>query len=453
MRKKNIGIIFFVLLLLAAVFLAVTQENGGSDGAGEATPDSSQADAGGETEPEESAETEPIPEWTPPAPSRWFRSNAGGMALEEVPSRLAALRNEYALVIDYIRPEELPELLLPFFHTPWEIEIRVLFNAGGETRRQWIFRDENGQSRLVAVFQETESPGETAEAPAAPPDNEESQAAPPMESADETGGALAVETEIKTETEEKTEAAPSAGPKPALTGFIEVYNENYQITEEYQYSAGDDETITEYFYREKTLIRAEAREKIIVETGESWRKLYTDTYRYNRSASLRSVERLYHEQAEAEPVRLAFPNRILDAASDTSFFSEKLPPASDFFGDAYVGEGYRMVYATDDRGRILSQTLLDKEDQEVWVIKNTWDGERIVSAVKVEGEVKLLAEYEYDAAGNRILERNVRNGVLERLVRTDGKQDTEELYMNGVVILRALWEDGRKISEERVRSN
>jgi hypothetical protein len=33
----------------------------------------------------------------------------------------------------------------------------------------------------------------------------------------------------------------------------------------------------------------------------------------------------------------------------------------------------------------------------------------------------------------------------------DGSREVEELYMNGEVMLRALWEDGRKISEERVR--
>jgi hypothetical protein len=117
-----------------------------------------------------------------------------------------------------------------------------------------------------------------------------------------------------------------------------------------------------------------------------------------------------------------------------------------------VQEGYRLVFTTDDRGRLLTQTLLDSADKEVWVIKNIWSGERIIALVKTEGEDQLLTEYEYDSSGKRILERNSRNGVLERLVRADGEgRELEELYMDGAVILTAVWENGRKISEQRAR--
>jgi hypothetical protein len=40
---------------------------------------------------------------------------------------------------------------------------------------------------------------------------------------------------------------------------------------------------------------------------------------------------------------------------------------------------------------------------------------------------------------------------LERTVRRDGEQEIEELYMNGEVALRAVWIEGRKVSEEPVR--
>ena len=92
------------------------------------------------------------PTWIPPAPPRWFRSNAGGMALEEIPSRLAALRNEHALVIDFISPDELEPVLRPFFRDYFDIEIRVLFEQGRESRRQWLFMDEDRTTRLNAVF-------------------------------------------------------------------------------------------------------------------------------------------------------------------------------------------------------------------------------------------------------------------------------------------------------------
>jgi hypothetical protein len=68
-----------------------------------------------------------------------------------------------------------------------------------------------------------------------------------------------------------------------------------------------------------------------------------------------------------------------------------------------------------------------------------------------------VSEYEYDSNSNVILERNFRNGVLERVVRTEGNREIEELYLNNFIVLRAVYEDGRKISEtrvsERVRNN
>jgi len=63
----------------------------------------------------------------------------------------------------------------------------------------------------------------------------------------------------------------------------------------------------------------------------------------------------------------------------------------------------------------------------------------------------MLSEYDYDGSGNRIAQRDYRNGVMERHIVIDGDNETEELYLNGIVVLRAYWENGRKISEERVR--
>jgi hypothetical protein len=443
------------------------------------------------------------PDWIPPGPPRWFRSNAGGMALEEIPSRRAALRNKYALVIDYRSPEELPELLLPFYRNGYTVEIRLLFEQGNETRRQWLFRDEAGAARLVAVFERAddeaappvESGGEAGEPPAdaavseAPPDSAGPDAAvsgitpdnaasdvpsadaPPGGDTPSDASTVAAATAESAAIEDSAAASdvPSAdAPSPdvpsdaalvetvpaksAFRGFIELYDEQSYITGEYQFSGADGETKTEYFYRRNTMIRAEARRKFITGETEEYQKVYTDHYRYNRSGSLRSAERVYHAEAQAEPVRLTFPNRVLDAAADDSFLRDKVPPGSDFFGDTWVEEGYRMVFTTDDRGRVLTQTLLDAEDNPVWIIENTWEGDRIIAMQKTEGEVTLLVEFEYDSKGNRIVERNLRGGVLERLVRTDGDRDTEELYMNDVVILRALWENGRKIAEERIRN-
>jgi hypothetical protein len=178
--------------------------------------------------------------------------------------------------------------------------------------------------------------------------------------------------------------------------------------------------------------------------------MYTDNYRYNRSFFLRYVIRFYHEASD-EPVYLTFPGRVLDAASDSNFLSDKLSPSSDFLGVSQAGDGFRMEHETDSRGRILSQAMYDNNNRLMWVVKNTWSGDRIIAVLKTEGEVEKLTEYEYDSERKKTIQRDIYNGILERLVQIDGSKETEELYMNGVVVLRAFWEDGRKISEEQVR--
>ena len=68
-----------------------------------------------------------------------------------------------------------------------------------------------------------------------------------------------------------------------------------------------------------------------------------------------------------------------------------------------------------------------------------------------DNEVIKVTEYEYDETGNMTVQRDIVNGILERMVIYDGQNETEELYMNGKLILRAYWENGRKIREERIR--
>ncbi|MDR0584317.1 MAG: hypothetical protein LBG57_08240 [Treponema sp.] len=365
------------------------------------------------------------------ASARWFRSNAGGMTLEEVSSRAAALHNEYALLIDYARTGDLPETLSPFYRSEYLIEIHALFTRGEESRRQWIFRDNRGVARLVSVLNRDSKSEPAVKEPAPAP--EESSAV--EESGEEISGS-----------DEPTGRAP--------WGFIEIYNENYRITEEYMFNDDGGETVIAYSYRGGLLVKAEGRRKKPPEEGiedGEFIKTFTDDYRYNRSLSLRSINRLFHEDIEVIPVSLTFPNRVLDLAAQDDFSDEKLAVNSEFFGEFDVRPGYRMVFTTDERGRILTQTLLDDSDNVVWLIQNTWSDNRISSALKTEGDDKLLAEYEYDGRGDRIVERNFRNGVLERMVYAEDGRDVEELYMNGVVVLRAEWEDGRKISEKRIR--
>ena len=457
--------VLFVLILLFAGILAITQEAQEESVLDEFPSDDMFAGFSGE----DMEEWEMLPVWEPPGPPRWFRSNAGGMTLEEIPSRLAALRNKYALVIDYVPPDEIDLRLLSFYQSEYTVEIRILYEQGAEVRRQWLFRDKSGAARLNAVFvppaaeQIEEQPDETEIEPeeiAEETDNDIDN----IDEIDEIAEIAEIaETEpAEEELSELSEGLPESPPgdepqvvvalpnrdTPVLMGFIEIFNEKTQITEEYQFFDDDSETLIIYSYNVNILVKAEARER--KERGE-FHTAYIDYYRYNRSYSLRHVERQFHDASYSEPIRLTFPGRVLDAASDQNFISDKLMVVSDFLGSFSAGEGYRVIYTTDSKGRILTQTMLNDKDEEIWAIVNTWSGDRIVAMKKTEGEDEKVTEYEYDGAGDRVVQRDIHNGVLERLVRTSGANETEELYMDGILVLKAYWVNGRKINEERVK--
>jgi len=486
LTKPGISLLLLIMLLLFAGILALTQES--SDGVQNSIRgDSHPSDVLSGESPDGFQDEEEPPVWTPPGPPRWFRSNSGGMALEEIPSRLAALRNRFALVIDYVAPDEIEPRLLPFYQKDYTVEIRVLYEWRKEYRRQWLFRDESGTTRLNAVFKPPREKNPDDESGDAPPEARETvseteiieneiiedefmedefiaeESAEPVELAAETSsGEAASLDELSDDAMPEPESFAVIAEEEILlsTGFIEIFNEKAQIIEDRWFFEDDSEVITGYFYNMNTLVRAETGKKIPASApdvepelyhDEIYRLMYTDTYRYNRSYSLRYVERLYHQRVESEPVRLVFPGRVLDAAYDKDFMRDKLALRSDFLENFSVGEGYRIIYDTDGRGRILTQTMLDEKNETVWTIKNTWSGNRIVAMRKTEGENEKLTEYEYDREGNQVVQRDINNGVLERQVYTQGENETEELYMNGVVVLRAYWEKGRKVKEEQVR--
>ncbi|MDR2953243.1 MAG: hypothetical protein LBU82_08385, partial [Treponema sp.] len=319
-------------------------------------------------------------------------------------SRLAALRNEYALVIDLTEPEELPEHLLPYYEDAYFIETRAIYKDGKNIRTQWIFRDKKGTTRLLAVF----------------PDSEDG----------------------------------------SVNGFIEIYGADSALLTEYKFT-GAGRGKTEFAYNKGVMVSAaewrwEEGDPKSKKEGD-YKKIYTDYFRYNRSRYLRNVERVFHEEQlikmYGDTLAAAFPARAMDAAREGGFFNESLNALPEYFGEIAVGENQKIVFATDERGRVISETLFDEEGNVVWEIKNAWEEDRITSIKRTEGETELLIEYEYDEEGNRITERDSRDGVLERVVRTEGKFEYEDLYMQDRVFLTAVWEDGRKISETRVKSN
>jgi hypothetical protein len=362
----------------------------------------------------------------------WFISNAAGMALEPAVSRIA-LRSRYALSVDRAVPEELPGALLPYYGENYTAELRTLYQDGEEYRRQWIFRDELRRDRLVAAFGDDGS------------------------------------------------------------GFIELYDEEGRLTGEYQFDGKGGVYRTLLSYNRGLLVKAEAWFKAGPPAADDTAAdaasgappeagpppevlLWTDYYRYSRFYSLRAVDRIIHTaaavgdasgaasgdaagnaggegSAAAElPVRIRFPHYVLDAAAETAFITPSPVHDLDFLRDILTGSGDRILYNTDDRGRILSETRWDAEGGLIGELQNTWSGDRLTAVRWIAGDDERLLEYEYDGDGNRIVERNYTGGVLERTVRREDGRDVEELYMNGEVILRAVWgSDGRKITEERIR--
>jgi hypothetical protein len=352
------------------------------------------------------------------------------MALEPVFSRLA-LREKYALSVETIQASELPPQIRGYYDNTLWIERRILYENGEESRRQWLFKDAGGKTRLNAVLV---FPSETSAEEDTPP-----------ESAEDPPSADAPAADMPAEEQEDKPLEPS--------GFIEIYNGDNLIVEEHRLIDDGSDEIINYTYNNKTLIKTETRLKIPPsgEDGEVIRNLWTDYYRYSRFSSLRGINRVYHDDTPVSLIR--FPHILLDAGGLQKFINPNDAYSSVFLQDVFMSRGDRVVYTTDSRGRLLTETRYDEAGAVIGEIRNTWsETNKIQSVHWTAGEDDRLVEYEYDNEEDRIGERNYTKGVLERVVQIEGDREVETVYMQGQPVLRAIWEEGRKISEERIRS-
>jgi len=358
----------------------------------------------------------------------WFRSNASGMALEMIPSRVAALRNEYCLSVETIPRGGVPDLLAPYYDDSYLIELRILYEKGREFRRQWIFRDSRNCARLTASGNSGLFDGGS------------------------TGN--------------------GGGEKEKRTGFIEIKDAGGALVREFRFEDDLSEWEYRFFYQEKTLLRAETwfkeapakspapsaseEGKSAGEAGQeetpgsppSFVLVFTDYYRYSRFGSLRAIERVIHEGGKLS--RISFPRIVPDLSPGEELAVQHIAYSSEFLLAINSPESAKVSYALDNRGRIISETWKDDDGKVVGEYRNTWSADRLQSVSWKSDDDERLVEYEYDDKGNRIVERNYRRGVLERSVTSRNGRETEEIYMNGRLILRALWEKGLKISEERI---
>jgi len=364
-------------------------------------------------------------------PIRWYRSNASGLAIELIPSRLAALRYEYSLSVETISQRRLPGVIprniIPYYEDGYRVEFRQLYENGIEIRRQWIFRNSRGLARISA---------------SGSPDFFSSAA------------------QRRNEDE---------GPNE-VKGFIEIRNSAGLVTRELQFDEDLSEWEFRYVYNEGVLMRTETWLKdpplpppppvledddSIVSTAPEQRKepvlerLFTDTYRYTRSGSLRAIDRTVYKGA-GERSRVGFP-----ALSPRIIPKEELAAQAGIYNTAYfLGygnlEGLTISYNLDNRGRVLSEITRNEEGKTIAELRNTWSDNRLMNVAWKSGEDERRFEFEYDKDGKPLEERNFRKGVLERIVKAEGDSEVEEIYMNGVLMLRAYWENGLKVSEERV---
>jgi YD repeat-containing protein len=323
----------------------------------------------------------------------WYKSNASGLAIEPLDSRFVALREEYSLCVREVSPNGLPLVLAPYYDPSYSVETRTLYENGGEIRLQWLFRDAGGVTRL-------------------------------------NGAGLDFDA--------------------ANGGFIETYDKDGSLTEERKIGADGSEDGARYFYSGGVLVKA-----------ENWRKdespesvlIATDTYRYTRSGSLRSIDRVFANDIppEGSYFRLAFPSLSRDFSNRVQPIKPALMSLPDFFLDIAVPEGAEVSYSIDARGRVLKETHTDADGKVVGELINSWDGDRLLSVEWKSERDERRTEYAYDAGGNRVKESDYRSGVLERTMFSQGRVEIEELYMNGVPVLKATFENGRKVSEERLK--
>ena len=433
MSKKIVNIISIVLLLFVG-FVALTQES-------EIVPSEN------DFESQESEDNIANSVLDPKEPVRWFKSNSGGLAIKEIKSRIIALRNAYALSIESAHPDEMPVYIQDFYKEEYRIEVRTLFKNAKQNRVQWLFRDANSKIKLIAVIfesleekimPETEDEEEAENTEVAEREKND-------ENTDNTDNA--VKEEIVKVNETRIELVERK------TGFIELYDEESNLLTEYTYYKNGDINRIDFEYNKNALISASSYNSQQEDEGE-YLKTFTDFYWYNRSLALRSIERIFHIDMQAKEddiVKISFPRNIRNMSNNDLLINERLNLYPAYFGDVYLEGDSKMVYDIDSRGRIKKQTLYNEDEEVVWIITNTWQNNRIIITEKTEGELTLTAEYKYNFAGDKILEKNFNNGVLERIVEADGNLEIEELYFNNVVILRAVWEEGIKISETRVK--
>ena len=367
----------------------------------------------------------------------WYRSNSSSMLLERLPSQSQAILHEYYLSVRRVFPRELPELLRPHYNPAFFIELHTLFEEGEEYRRQWVFRDYTGAVRLTAsgrggLFDEEITEGE---------------ARTGFIEVRDIAGAIIWERRFY---EDLSEWEFRFNYRNNVLLSVESWYKEppVPITIEGNEEIEDGEETEEDYENSQEAEPASATQVIVIMTEPVFVPAATDHYRYSRFGSLRAIDRVIHRGA-GEFFRLSFPRLGPDIFPDRNITVAGIAYTPQFVTPAFSDE-IHISYTLDARARVLNEVWRDEEGNILGEIRYTWSGDRLQTVLWKSSNEERLVEYEYNEKGDRIEERNYRQGVLERRVIIQGNRETEEVFMDGRLILRAFWEDGLRVSEERI---
>ncbi|GHV20639.1 hypothetical protein FACS189494_04840 [Spirochaetia bacterium] len=391
--------------------------------------------------------------------TRWFIANPAGMALEES-FQIRALRAKNALQITDILPENIPQEIRKYYSEPWTITRSILYENGKRVKTQWVFSDEEGISLFVAVIGNDGSgfiewyneKGYIVE----------------EQRLDADGSGFFISYEYKDSflirsLARHVEAVPQEGEIAAPDTSLSEEKINAALK-----SALPDETPAAGIappprapetpgVKVADMVRnpegaAAIQDFFVAVTGREGGILWTDSYKYSRSASLRAIERVFNDKEAAKEL-VRFPRFMFEAKNNDKFVTNSGGSASPFINDVVSVVPSKITYTTDNKHRILTETHRNEDGEIVGELTNLWNNDRLTQVTWRSKDEERRIVYVYTASGECISEYDYRNNVLERVVTIEGADETEELYKDGKVVLRAQWEDGRKISEERVTIN
>jgi hypothetical protein len=427
----------------------------------------------------------------PAAPSdiEWYTANGSGMLLEKV-DRVRALRFAYAVSVQNLKPENAPKGLRRFYTTPWRIECRVLYEKARRVRTQWIFKDTGGTTYLIAVISNDGSGfiewhdgnGYVVEEQRLAADGSGFfisytyretyllkadvyliEAAVPSGGA-QTGAADGAAQNAPKQTAPSNAPASGAANNGAQTALSDASADDAAdgtaqtgaVQDALSDAPPDDAEPPPPQISEAERVRNPEGpmafpENFIAASGRERGRAWTDNYRYTRDLSLRAIERVYYDPKAAEKAqRVLFPRFVLGSSVDKDFVRPGASLASEFLKDVYDETPASITYLTDDKRRILSETRKDETGEIIGEISYEWDNNRVTSIVWKSKDDERKIEFLYNGKGERISEKDYRNSALERMVTVNGDTEIEELYLENNVALRAVWKDGKKISEERI---